>query len=338
VKELLKMQVIENKQVMSLRALLDRYIIELDAEGEPNPNYRSTKLKAKLEKDEELEGNLSFSKVILKERGCFSFWLLYNASTSTADAIACAYRLGTADHMTDTALYLRQVILKAFKESADLSWPPTADELDKRAREELPDELKRFLNLVLSGCGPQVETCEKTRRIVYSIGEDLCRAVTNGRWKLSKHMFLCTTVHHLYRSKKLTTILHRLGHCESYDFGLELETAMAKAVDEQSTYLTPSIICGAGNAVFHSEWDNLNKITTNIHGSNLINSAGGIMIQEITPDTNPSTERTLPVYGRSKRRNLKLDTPETLPLSPFTTGRAPSFQRMHLFRLLMMTY
>ncbi len=55
---------------------------------------------------------------------------------------------------------------------------------------------------------------------------------------------------------------------------------MAKAIDEVSTFLTPSIITGDGNELFHNEWDNLNKITTNIHGSNIVNSAGGIMIQE----------------------------------------------------------
>ncbi len=61
---------------------------------------------------------------------------------------------------------------------------------------------------------------------------------------------------------------------------MELETAMAKAFDDISTHLTPQIITGEGNTVFHSEWDNLNGITTNVHGSNVVNSAGGIMIQE----------------------------------------------------------
>lgn len=100
---------------------------------------------------------------------------------------------------------------------------------------------------------------------------------------MSKHILLCTTVRHLYRSKQLTTILSRLGHCETYDFGLEIETALAKALDEVSTTLTPQIVTGEGNEVFHLEWDNLNKITTNIHGSNVVNSTGGIMIQEVKP-------------------------------------------------------
>ena len=33
------------------------------------------------------------------------------------------------------------------------------------------------------------------------------------------------------------------------------------------------------------EWDNLNVLTTSIHGSNVVNSIGGIMIQEIKPAT-----------------------------------------------------
>jgi len=127
--------------------------------------------------------------------------------------------------------------------------------------------------------------------------------------------------------------MNRLGHCESYDFGLELETTMAscRALDETSTYLTPQIICGEGIAVFHSEWDNLNKITTNVHGSNVINSAGGIMIQ--APDAIRSVERTLPLYDRSKKRSLKLDTPVTLPPVTIYNRESPTFPENTSFSL-----
>ena len=46
--------------------------------------------------------------------------------------------------------------------------------------------------------------------------------------------------------------------------------ALAKALDEVSTTLTPQIVTGEGNEVFHLEWDNLNKITTNIHKFKII--------------------------------------------------------------------
>jgi hypothetical protein len=45
----------------------------------------------------------------------------------------------------------------------------------------------------------------------------------------------------------------------------------------------------------------------------MVNSAGGIMIQEVKPGFEAtSQDRTLPLYQRSKMRSLKVDTPETL--------------------------
>lgn len=162
--------------------------------------------------------------------------------------------------------------------------------------------------------------------------QDICRAVTKGTWKLPKHILLCTTIRHLYRSRQLTTILSRLGHCETYDFGLELETALAKALDEVSTSLTPQIITGEGNNVFHVEWDNMNKITTNIHGSNVVNSAGGIMIQEVKPGFDATNQdRTLPIYKRNKMRSLKVDTPETLAPVHIYSRVGPKFPEGAVF-------
>ena len=42
------------------------------------------------------------------------------------------------DKLQDAALILREVILKAFKQSTDVPWPPTADDLDKELNENLP--------------------------------------------------------------------------------------------------------------------------------------------------------------------------------------------------------
>ncbi|KAL7384832.1 hypothetical protein ABVT39_009653 [Epinephelus coioides] len=89
---------------------------------------------------------------------------------------------------------------------------------------------------------------------------------------------------------------------------------MAKAFDEISTHLTPQIIFGEGNSFFHSEWDNLNRITTNVHGSNVVNSARGIMIQEVKESHVSTNTRTLPLYDRSSKiRSLKVTPPERLP-------------------------
>ena len=62
----------------------------------------------------------------------------------------------------------------------------------------------------------------------------------------------------------------------------------------------------------HNEWDNLNKILTSIHG-NIVNSAGGIIIQERKLGSSIGSKRAIPLFDRSKTRSLKVDTPETLP-------------------------
>ena len=120
-----------------------------------------------------------------------------------------------------------------------LPWPPTADYLEIKSEDLLPLDLFKFLNIVMSGEADVEEKSGKTRRLVLSIGQELCCAVTKEEWKLPKHILLCCTVRHLYRSKQLTIILNRLGHTESYNFSLELEIALAKAV---TSFLTPQII------------------------------------------------------------------------------------------------
>ena len=63
------------------------------------------------------------------------------------------------------------------------------------------------------------------------------------------------------------------------------------------------------------EWDNLNVLTTSIHGSNVVNSTGGIMIQEIKPATdvdNVIPKRCLPLYKRNNTRSLKLEESHNL--------------------------
>ena len=78
---------------------------------------------------------------------------------------------------------------------------PTLEDVKQMPCEPLPEELKRFLCLVFSGNEPEVVQEEKTKCFVYSIGQEICRAVSLGRWKLAKHILICTIVSHLYRSK-----------------------------------------------------------------------------------------------------------------------------------------
>ena len=291
--------IIQENKVLPLSSLRLIYIDKLDECGYPNDGYRSEHLMKRLKNHPDISSQIVFSKVDPGDRGCMSFYLVYNARITVADAVACAYNLASVDKMKDIAVLLRGVIRRAFGKTQAPPWPPTPDELDISSA-DLPQELVTFLTFVIAG-KPEVSS-DKTQRLVLSIGQDLCRSVTEGEWKLPKHILLCMTIRHLYRSKQLVTILNRLGHCESYDYGLELQSAMAKALDETSTLLTPQIVIGDGNVVFHSEWDNLNKILTNVHGSNVVNSAGGIMVQETASGYMPPQTRLLPAYDRSNSK------------------------------------
>ena len=48
---------------------------------------------------------------------------------------------------------------------------------------------------------------------------------------------------------------------------------MAKAISDMSILPIPQIVRGEGNVLFYSESDNMNKIITNVHESNVINTA-----------------------------------------------------------------
>jgi len=61
-------------------------------------------------------------------------------------------------------------------------------------------------------------------------------------------------------------------------------------------------VTGEGNVVFHCEWDNLIKTTTSLHGSNIVNSAGGIMVQDVMPGFEILKVRTLPIIDKSQER------------------------------------
>lgn len=91
------------------------------------------------------------------------------------------------------------------------------------------------------------------KRIVFPIGQDLFRAVTEGKWKLPKRVLLC---------------------------------------------LTPQIMTRDGNIVFNCEWDNV------------VNSAGGIMVQEIKPGFETPNVRTLVIINKSRQRSLKVSENE----------------------------
>ena len=78
------------------------------------------------------------------------------------------------------------------------------------------------------------------------------------------------------------TMMNKFRHCDSYTFSLELETAIASAVNECSSVLTSDILLNpAAPSVFHSVFDNFDVFLSTLEGQSSMHSAHGIMMQEV---------------------------------------------------------
>ena len=104
-----------------------------------------------------------------------------------------------------------------------------------------PNDLQLSLRILING-KPERSESERIELLVSSIGQDLCWAATKGQWSLPKHILLCMTLSHFSRSVKLSMLMSKLGHSESYFFSLEPETALAEVLEEAHTILTSQMI------------------------------------------------------------------------------------------------
>ena len=96
---------------------------------------------------------------------------------------------------------------------------------------------------------------EKKQRIAFSAAQDISYAVTNGCWKMPKHVVLGTAIHHLIGSAEVISILNHFGHCILYCSVLELETTICLNLLQIATLL-PSMIMKDNNQILHFAWDN----------------------------------------------------------------------------------
>jgi hypothetical protein len=253
--------------------------------------------------------------------GDFESYLVASSDIDLESAIRCAYDLGSANKIGDTTSLLRQEINDMFEsEGSSLSWPPTAKYLND-LNFSFPQKLDQFLTSFLTGKKTQVTT-PKVARLVNSIGQDICRAVTHGRWKLPKHMLLVLC--HWFRSAEITTLLNRLGHSETYSFPLELQTSITIAVETSSTLLSPQIVRNPNVPfIFHSDFDNFDQLLNYLCGMASVHTSHGIMLQDFSCPADQKVEGdmpSIPVVHKSGIRSLKLETQEVLPDCYLTHG------------------
>ena len=153
--------------------LTEQYIEALSHTSHPNPHYRSHKLRLKLEKTYPV----SLTFVTLPQKGIFQLSLVYSSDIDVSTLIQRTYDLRRLDHIKDAALTLQRDIISSYRESAPIPWPPTAQQLEEGS-DVLPECLVKFLKTLLISKDDEAST--RTHRLLLSIGQDLCWAVTNG--------------------------------------------------------------------------------------------------------------------------------------------------------------
>ncbi|KAH3695904.1 hypothetical protein DPMN_083362 [Dreissena polymorpha] len=106
------------------------------------------------------------------------------------------------------------------------------------------------------------------------------------------------TLRKLYRSNQLTTLVNRLGICESHAFGIEL--------------------------VFYSEFDNFDQLMNTLRGTDSVHTAHGIMLTDVICETDdPGGVR--PVVGEiSRTMNILLKALVEEELSSCWVGQRKS--------------
>lgn len=315
---IIETEVLQDKHILQLSDLTQTYVDSLKKSNYSNPDYRNEKLKSKLERHKLFQGKLSFCEV-----GKFKSCLLYSADVGIQMAIKQAFQLGLQDKVQSVGVEMKEIIADNFSHSNDLRWPPMPTDLED-LQQCIPKELEELLCFIITG--KKSAASVQFQRLIQSIGQDICRASTGGKWKLPKHITLSVTLHHLFRSERLITLINRLGHCESYSFTLELQTAIASALIESSSQLSNKITkWPKGPTLCHSEFDNFDCLLNDLTGKGSVHTAHGSMLQEVTEDQNEAPFSEKSFQARNRQRSLKLEV-QPLPDCYLTQRQSPKME------------
>ena len=200
-----------------------------------NNNYCPENLKAKIENCSKYKSSISFAKP--RE---FESRLVYNNKIPAEKLICESFQLGTNKQLKNVGLTIKTQIKSHFEETQRISiWPITSESL---ANVGLPPTLNKLLIYIIFNEGYEHDITSKKSRLITSVGQDICRAATQGKWKISKRVGISMTVRHLFRSKELMTVLNRFGHFENCSFIVELKIAIANQLEKVFSLITKEIV------------------------------------------------------------------------------------------------
>ena len=164
-----KQMSLKNKLV-KLSELQKVYTESLDKSEHSNPRYRNENLKAKLIK--KYKNQIMFCE--MGSSGKYQSSIVFNSSLYIKTAVMQAYVSGSSDAIKDVRNLMHNKIAEFHEKSPDIKLPPTPKDLENL---EIPEDLTKLLSYII--CGKNSPTFPRVHRLVYSTGQDICRASTN---------------------------------------------------------------------------------------------------------------------------------------------------------------
>ena len=229
--------------------------------------------------------------------------ILYSSVMSIEDAMilhsGTIKSSNVKSKLRDVAFLLRETIMEA--EVRPLPKDLTADDICK-GEVDVPEIITTFLTDLI--CGPDYRRKKhmKTYRI-NSLSEDLIFAATSAKKKPKKHLQLGLFLKSLTGSRKIITLLNRMGHCVSYHTVQELETEMTYEATKnlRNTPFGMSLHSKAGTGV---GWDNYDRFVETLSGKDTLHDTVGIAYQITDYQETPRVDFETEVTQSSSTTNI----------------------------------
>ena len=166
---------------------------------------------------------------------------------------------------------------------ADCTPLPSTVSLEDICKDEVntPEDLVKFFRYLVGGpyVGREL-TAAKNYRIT-SISEDVVSAATSGRRRPAKHLQIGMAIKSETGSKKVVTMLNRLGHCINYNGIEELETELTYNCSN-ANQITPSGMSKEKSCSTGLAFDNYDRFTETLSGKDTLHDTVGMAYQTVS--------------------------------------------------------
>ena len=331
--------VIDGYEIIRMSELKDMFIKFLKDKEVTNDDYRSYKLKLRLQKHfgdklgfwhprYRAESEIIFSDAIPKGMVVEQNLKLLQPETSLDQN--GVKEVNTTESYT--IFHVSKAVRSIIKETKhEFPWPPAPEFLNESSM-KIPNLAYNMLAWMLTDSCEfsdevdfKVPADEITHRRILSIWQDMIFTASKGLVKPPKHIALPVSVKSMTGSSELVTILNRLGHGISYTKLEEYETAIAeKQIERQQGGIVLPSNC-QHDIPATLAWDNNDLLEETLSGRETTHCTNGIVIQrQAHPPSNLIPDNSITC---SRRRSLKS---APLPLLPYVAGKRQNPQSLPL--------